>query len=149
MLPDLSVQLLNPSLLDLWTDPFFIDEFAEFILNLHFNLFYPWMQDIIDLCFDNVDVGLIETLMLLKNFSHSIINHFVMFCHHLRVLKVVCNQFLSELKEEDVLLPLFKSAVLSKPHVAIGELPEFLGELEPTFEGIGGRVLLRTALHEG
>ena len=58
-------------------------------------------------------------------------NHFFMLCRHLRVFKVVSNQFLCELKKEDVLLPLLKGAVLSEPHVAIGEFPEFLGELEP------------------
>ena len=131
MLPDLGVQLLNPPLLDLGADPFLIDELAELFLNPHVNLLNPRVQDIINLSFDHVDVGLIETPMLVKDFSHSFINHFFMFFHHLRVFKIVCYQFLSELKKKDVLLPLLKSAVLSEPHVAIGELPEFLGELEP------------------
>ena len=133
MLPDLSVQLLDPSLLDLWAYPFLIDELAELFLNPHVYLLNPRMQYVINLSFDHVDVGLIETSMLVKDFSHSFINHFFMFFHHLRVFKIVCYQFLSELKEEDVLLPLLKGAVLSEPHVAIGELPEFLGELEPGF----------------
>ena len=131
MLPDLSVQLLDPSLLDLRADPFLIDELAELFLNPQVNLLNPRVQDVINLSFDHVDVGLVETSMLVKDFSHSFIYHLFMFCHHLRVFKVLCNQFLSELKEEDVLLPLLKIAVRSEPHVAIGELPEFLGKLEP------------------
>jgi hypothetical protein len=70
MLSDLSVQLINPSLLDLGTNPFFINEFAEFILNPHVNFFNPWNEDIVDLCFDYVNVSLIEAPMLLKDFSH-------------------------------------------------------------------------------
>ena len=131
MLPDLGVQLLDPSLLDLRADPFLIDELAELFLNPHVYLLNPRMQDIINLGFDHIDVGLVETQMLVKDFSHSFINHLFMFCHHLRVFKIVSYQFLSELKEEDVFLPLLKVAVLSEPHVAISELPEFLGELEP------------------
>ena len=65
MLSDLSIQLLNPFFLDLRTNPFFINEFAELIFNLHVNLLYPWMQDIINLCFYNIDVSLIKTPMLL------------------------------------------------------------------------------------
>ena len=148
VLPDLSVQLLDSSLLDLGSDPFFIDELAELFLYPHVNLLNPRMQGIINLSFDDVDVGLIETPMLVKDFSHSFINHLVMFRYHLWVFKVVCNQFLSELKEEDVLLPLLKGAVLSEPHVAIGELPELLGELEPRLERVGGDVFLATGLHE-
>jgi hypothetical protein len=144
MLPYLSVQLLDPPLLDLWADSFFVDELAELFLNPHVNLLNPRMQDIIYLCFDHVDVGLVETPMLVKDFSHSFINHFLMLCHHLRVFEVVCNQLLSELKEEYVLLPLLKSAILSEPHVAVGELPEFLGELEPCLECVGCDVILAT-----
>lgn len=43
MLSDLSFQLLSSSLFDQWTNTFFIDEFAELILNSHLNLLYPWM----------------------------------------------------------------------------------------------------------
>jgi hypothetical protein len=71
-----------------------------------------------------------------------------MLCHHLRVFKVFSYQFLCKLKKEDVLLSLLKCAVLSEPHVAVGEFPEFLGELEPRFECVGSRFLLCTALHE-
>ena len=148
MLPDLSVQLLDPPLLDLWADSFFVDELAELFLNPHVNLLYPRMQDIINLSFDHVDVGLVETPMLVKDFSHSFINHFLMLCHHHRVFEVVCNQLLSELKEEDIFIPLLKGTELSKPHIAIRELPEFLGELEPRLKGIRGRILLTTVLHE-
>jgi hypothetical protein len=91
MLPDLSIQLLNPSLLDLRTDPFFIDKLAELILNPHFNLLDPRVQDIINLTFYNRDVSLIEAPMLVKDFIHSFINHlFMLFLHH-RVFKVFCN----------------------------------------------------------
>ena len=144
MLPDLSIQLLDPPLLDLWADPFFVDELAELFLNPQVNLLYPWVQNIINLRFDHIDVGLVKTPMLVKDFSHSFINHFLMLCHHHRVFEVVCNQLLSELKEEDVLLPLLKSAVFSEPHVAVGELPEFLGELEPCLECVGCDVILAT-----
>lgn len=144
MLPDLSIQLLDPPLLDLWADPFFVDELAELFLNPQVNLLYPWVQNIINLRFDHIDVGLVKTPMLVKDFSHSFINHFLMHCHHQRVFEVVCNQLLSELKEKDVLLPLLKSAVLSEPHVAVGELPEFLGELEPCLECVGCDVIFAT-----
>jgi hypothetical protein len=40
-------------------------------------------------------------------------NHFLMLLHHNEVFKVVINQFLSELKEEDIFIPLLKGAVLS------------------------------------
>jgi hypothetical protein len=75
-------------------------------------------------------------------------NHFLMLLNHNGVFKVVINQFLSELKEEDIFIPLLKGTVLSKPHIAIRELPEFLGELEPRLKGIRGRILLTTVLHE-
>ena len=55
-----------------------------------------------------------------------------MFSYHLRVFKIFSNQFFSELKEENVFLPLLKSTILSESHVAIGEFPEFLSELEPS-----------------
>jgi hypothetical protein len=131
MLFDLSFQLINPSFLYLLTNSFFINELIEFILNPHFNFLFPWMEDIIDLGFNYVDVGLIESLMLLQDFINFINNHFLMLCHHLRVFKVVRNQVFSELKEEHVFIPLFKGAVLGEPYVAIGEIPEFLGILEP------------------
>ena len=148
MLPDLSVQLLDPPLLDLWADSFFVDELAELFLNPHVNLLYPRVQDIINLSFYHIDVGLVETPMLVKDFSHSFINHFFMLCHHQRVFKVVSNQFLSELKEKNVFVPLLKGAVLSQPHVAVGELPETLGEFKPSLECVGGDFLLVTELHE-
>ena len=148
MLPDLSVQLLNPFLLDLRTDPFFIDKLAELILNSHFNLLDPRVQDIINLTFYNRDVSLIEAPMLIKDYIHSFINHFFMLFHHHRVLKVFCNQFLCEITEEDVLFSLLKGGVLSEAYVAVGELPEFLRELEPGLESVGGDFLLTTGLHE-
>ena len=99
MLPNLSVQLFNPSLLDLRTDPFFIDKLAELILYPHFNLLNPRVQDIIDFTFYHCDISLIETPMLFKDFIHFFFNHFIMLFHHLRVFKVFCNQFLSEVKQ--------------------------------------------------
>ena len=142
MLSDLSIQLLNPSLFDQRTNTFFIDEFAEFIFNFPLNLLYPWMQGIINLIFYNVYAGLIKASMLIKDNSYFLNNHFFIFCHHLRVFKIVSNQFLSELKKENVFLSLLKRTVLSQPNVAIGKFPEFLGELEPSLQGIGGCVYL-------
>ena len=86
--------------------------------------------------------------MLTKDLSNSIMNHFLMLLHHYGVFKVFSNQFLSELKEEDVLIPLLKVTVLSEPHIAIRKLPEFLGKLEPRFKGVRCRVLLAAVLHE-
>jgi hypothetical protein len=64
MLSDLSFQLINSSSLYLRTDALFIDEFAELILNPHFYLLISRQQDIINLNFYNIDIGLIESLML-------------------------------------------------------------------------------------
>ena len=64
MLSDLSVQLINSSPLYLWTDTLFIYEFAKLILNPSFDLLNSWEQDIINLYFNNIDIGLIESLML-------------------------------------------------------------------------------------
>ena len=64
MLSNLSVQLINSSLLYLWTDTLFIDEFAKLISNPSFDLLNSWLQDIVNLSFDNIDIGLIESLML-------------------------------------------------------------------------------------
>ena len=75
-------------------------------------------------------------------------NHFLMLLHHNGVFKCVSNLFLGELKEEDVLIPLLKGAVLSEPHIAIRKLPEFLGEFEPRLKGVRCHVLLATVLHE-
>ena len=148
MLSDLSVQLINSSPLYLWTDTLFIYEFAKLILNPSFDLLNSREQDIINLYFNNIDIGLIESLMLTKDLSNSIMNHFLMLLHHYGVFKVFSNQFLGELKEEDVLIPLLKVTVLSEPHIAIRKLPEFLGKLEPRFKGIRGSILLATVLHE-
>ena len=113
MLSDLSVQLLNSFLLNLWTDPFFIDKFTELLLNPLFDFFYPWMESIIDLCFDYVNISLIETTMLLKDFCHYFLYNLLMLWNHLFIFKIFSNQFLSELKEKDVFIPLFKGTVLS------------------------------------
>jgi hypothetical protein len=64
MLSNLSVQLINSSLLYLWTDTLFIDEFAKLIPNPSFDLLNSWLQEIINLSFDNIDICLIESLML-------------------------------------------------------------------------------------
>ena len=77
----------------------FIRKFVELLFNFHFKLLQIWMEDIIYLLFYNTDVGLIETLVLGKDFTRFILNHFFMFCHHLGVLKILRNQFLSEFKE--------------------------------------------------
>jgi hypothetical protein len=102
------------------------------------------MEDNINLFFDNVDGSLVENVILIKDFSNSIMNHFFMLCHHLGNFKVFCNQFLSELIELDILLPLFKGAVISEAAVAIGELPEICGELKPALKSIGGYFLIAT-----
>jgi hypothetical protein len=65
MLSDLSVQLINLSPLNLRTNCIFFDEFAKFILNPLFDLFLSRQQDIINLCFYNIDIGLIESLMMI------------------------------------------------------------------------------------
>jgi hypothetical protein len=58
-------------------------------------------------------------------------NHLLIVCHPYRIFEILSNQFLSELKKEDVLVSFLKCAVLSESHVAIRKFPEFLGELEP------------------
>jgi hypothetical protein len=52
------------------------------------------------------------------------------------VFKVLINQSLDELGEEEVLFPLLKGVVLSKTYIAISEIPEFFGELEPRLKGV-------------
>jgi hypothetical protein len=64
-----------------------------------------------------------------------------MFLNHLSVFKVLCNQFLRELLDENILIPLFLSAILSEFLVDVGELPELLGLLEPILKGIGILIL--------
>jgi len=64
MLSNLSIQLINSSPLYLWTNTLFIDEFAKLISNPSFDLLNSWLQDIVNLSFDNIDIGLIESLML-------------------------------------------------------------------------------------
>jgi hypothetical protein len=64
MLSNLSVQLINSSPLNMMTDTLFIDEFAKFFLNPQFDLLISRIQDIINLLLDNIDIGLIESLML-------------------------------------------------------------------------------------
>ena len=49
MLSDLSVQLLNSSLLNLWANALFIDEFSKHIHNPCFDLLISRLQDIINL----------------------------------------------------------------------------------------------------
>ena len=65
MLSDLSVQLVNPSLLNLRMNSLFINEFTKLILNLHFDFLYSREQDIVNLLGYNIDIGLIESLMLI------------------------------------------------------------------------------------
>jgi len=64
-----------------------------------------------------------------------------MFLNHLSVLKVLFNQFLRELLDENILVPLFLSAILSEFLVDVGELPELLSLLEPILKGIGILIL--------
>jgi hypothetical protein len=64
-----------------------------------------------------------------------------MFLNHLSVFKVLCNQFLRELLDENILVPLFLSAILSEFLVDVGELPELLSLLEPILKGIGILIL--------
>jgi hypothetical protein len=61
--------------------------------------------------------------------------------NHLSVFKVLCNQFLRELLDENILVPLFLSAILSEFLVDVGELPELLSLLEPILKGIGILIL--------
>ena len=68
---------------------------------------------------------------------------------HYDFFKVISNQFLGELREEYVLVPLFKVAVISESGVAISEFPDSLCVLEPGLKGEGGCVIHVTELHEG
>ena len=65
MLSDLSVQLLNSSPHNLWTNSIFFDEFSKLIFDPIFNLLHFRVQDNINLLFDIIDVGLIKALMLI------------------------------------------------------------------------------------
>ena len=65
VLSDLSIQLIKPSSLNLCTDAHIIDEFTKLILNLMFDLLISRQQDIINLYFDNIDICLIESLVLI------------------------------------------------------------------------------------
>ena len=65
MLSDLSVQLLNSSPHNLWTNPIFFDEFAKLIFDPIINLLHFRVQGNINLLFDYIDVGLIKALMLI------------------------------------------------------------------------------------
>jgi hypothetical protein len=123
--------MLNPSLLDLLIDPYFIDEYAIFIVNPRFNFLYLWFQDIIDPRLDYFDVCLIKTFMLIEDLSHCNLNHILMLLNHLTVFKVVRNQFLRVLLDENILISLFLGAILSVFGVHVGELPELLSFLEP------------------
>lgn len=123
--------MLNPSLLNLLIDPYFIDEYAIFIVNPSFNFLYLWFQDIIDPRLDYFDVCLIKTFMLIEDLSHCNLNHILMLLNHLTVFKVVRNQFLRVLLDENILISLFLGAILSVFGVHVGELPELLSFLEP------------------
>ena len=79
--------------------------------------------------------------MLILDLSHFVLNHILMSLNHLSVFKVLCNQFLRELLDENILVPLFLSAILSEFLVDVGELPELLGLLEPILKGIGILIL--------
>lgn len=123
--------MLNPSLLDLLIDPYLIDEYAIFIVNPSFNFLYLWFQDIIDPRLDYFDVCLIKTFMLIEDLSHCNLNHILMLLSHLTVFKVVSNQFLRVLLDENILISLFLGAILSVFSAHVGELPELLSFLEP------------------
>jgi len=69
--------------------------------------------------------------MLSEDLSHFILNHILMLLNHLIVFKVVSNQFLRVLLDENILISLFLGAILSVFGVHVGELPELLGLLEP------------------
>ena len=125
-----------------------IDKFAKLFFNSSLNLLNSSIQRIINFLFNDIDIGLIESLMLIKDLSHPIMNHFLIPLYHFRVFKVCCYQFFNELTEHDVLFSLFKCAVLSESSIAIGEFPELLGELEPRLKVVGSRFLLFTSLHE-
>ena len=79
--------------------------------------------------------------MLILDLSHFVLNHILMFLNHLSVFKVLCNQFLRELLDENILVPLFLSAILSEFLVDVGKLPKLLGLLEPILKGIGILIL--------
>ena len=84
--------------------------------------------------------------MLVKEFSYFISNHVLVIFYHLGILKVVTYQFLNKLTQEDVLIPLFKGVELGKSSIGLGELPEFLGELEPRLKGVRDHILLAARL---
>jgi hypothetical protein len=69
--------------------------------------------------------------MLIKDLSHFILNHILMLLGHLNIFKVVRNQFLRILLDENILISLFLGAILSVFGVHVGELPELLSFLEP------------------
>lgn len=85
--------------------------------------------------------------MLVKDFSYFINNHVLMLFHHLGISNVFTYQFLNKLTKEDVLIPLFKGGELSKALIRIGEIPEFLGELEPRLKGVRSCILFATILN--
>jgi hypothetical protein len=64
-----------------------------------------------------------------------------MLLSHLTVFKVVRNQFLRVLLDENILISLFLGAILSVFGVHFAELPELLSFLEPRLKGIRNVVL--------
>jgi hypothetical protein len=82
--------------------------------------------------------------MLVKDFCYFINNHFFINFHYIGIFKVVTYQFLNELTQEDVLIPLFKGCELSEALKGICELPEFLGELKPRLKVVRVRILFAT-----
>jgi hypothetical protein len=73
-----------------------MNKFVELLLNFHFKLFKSLMEDIIYLLFDNTDVGVIGIPVQSIDFTRFILNHFFVLFHHLGVLKILSNQFLSK-----------------------------------------------------
>lgn len=65
MLSDLSVQLLNSSPHNLWTNAIFFDEFAKLVFNPIIDFLHSRVQDTINLSFYFFDVGRIKALMLI------------------------------------------------------------------------------------
>jgi hypothetical protein len=68
-----------------------IGEFSVFIVDLLFNLLLFMVQSTIDLSFDNIDVRLIKSLVLVEDYFHYSMDHLLMLFSHFIVFKVFCD----------------------------------------------------------
>jgi hypothetical protein len=79
------------------SDAGIFSELSELLIDLPFDLLDFRLNSIVNFAINDVDAGLIESLVLVEDLLRLLLDHFHMLLNGLRVFKILCDQFLGEI----------------------------------------------------